>query len=109
MMRGTSRGSLRTRTTSPASTATSVPAPIATPTVGRRERRRVVHPVTDHGDALPLPLELLDLRRLRLGQYLREHEIDPECPCDGISDRLGIPGQHGDLHPELVQTAHRSG
>jgi len=29
-MRGTSRGSLRTRTTSPASTATSVPAPNAT-------------------------------------------------------------------------------
>src|ERR687884_85025 len=32
MMRGTSRGSLRTSTMSPASTATSVPAPIAIPT-----------------------------------------------------------------------------
>ena len=97
MIRGTSRGSLRTSTMSPASTATSVPAPIAMPTSAVTQRRRVVHAVADHRHALARALQLLDLRRLLLGQHLREHRVDAELAARPHRRRLRVAGHHDDL------------
>jgi hypothetical protein len=78
--RRTSSGSDFISTTCAVSIATSVPAPIAMPTSALGEGRRVVHPVADHGDDLPLGLEPLHVLGLVLEQDLGEDALDPQLP-----------------------------
>ena len=106
-IRGTSRGSLRTSTMSPASTATSVPAPIAMPDVGRDQRRSVVHAVAHHTHPLSCPLQLLDLRRpsRRAGPRRRR------CRCPARQPQLrrracASPVSMATSMPWLMQPPH---
>ncbi len=46
------------------------------------ERRGVVDAVADHGDDLARLLQAPHLVDLVLGQHVREHLRDPDCPCD---------------------------
>ena len=104
MMRGTSRGSLRTRTTSPASTATSVPAPNRNGHIRCEQCRSVVHTVADHCDAFALALQFLDLVHLVAGEHLGEHLVDAQVGGHGVGNSLGIASQHDHLHVLIVQS-----
>ena len=61
------------------------------------ERRRVVHAVADHRDALARALELLDLRRLVLRQHLGEHACRSRAPRDRLGNGPCVAGHHHDL------------
>ncbi len=89
MIRGTSRGSFRTRTTSPASTATVRTGPDGDSDIGRDQRRCVVHPIANHGHALPVLLQFLNLRRLLVGEDLRKDRVDAKLPRYGPRYRTG--------------------
>src|ERR1043166_3260764 len=103
MVRGTSRGSLRTRTTSPASTATSVPAPMAMPTsavTSAGARFTPSPPMATRFPSrrgLPLPLRLLDLLRLLLRKHFGEHGVDAELLRHRVGDRARVPRHHRHL------------
>lgn len=74
------------------------------PHVSRHERRCIVDTVPHHRHALPLPLDLLNLRRFLVGQDFGEDRIDAQLGCHGIRDCLRIAGHHDDFHLLLVQT-----
>ena len=89
------------------SIATSVPAPIAMPDVGGRERRGVVHAVADHRDLAAALLEALDGRGLVGGQDLRRDLVDAQAASHRVRDRLAVAGDHGHPDAERVQRVHR--
>ena len=88
---------------SPASTATSVPAPIAMPTSGRDQRRRVVHAVADHRDALALPLQ--SARSCRPCPPAAPARAPCRCRARARPRprRPGVAGHHDDLDAGVVQ------
>ena len=85
------------------STATSVPAPIAMPDVGRGEGRRVVDAVADEGDLAAALLEPLDGGRLVGRQDLGRDLVDAEPAGDGVGDGLAVAGDHRHANAELVE------
>src|SRR4026207_2398120 len=116
MMRGTSRGSLRTSTTSPASTATSVPAPMAMPTSAVRRAGASFTPSPTIATRAPRrrpplasALPLLALRRLLLRQDLGEDGVDAELLGHRAGHRLRIAGHHDHLDALRVEPLHRPG
>jgi hypothetical protein len=74
-------------TTSAVSIATSVPAPIAMPEIGLRERRCVVDAVADHRDDAAVALHFGDLVRFVAGEYLGNDSVDAELVRDAIRIR----------------------
>src|SRR5215211_7729788 len=74
--------------------------------VGLRESGGVVNAVADHADLLALGLQPLDLVGLVLGPDLRHNAVYSELPRDRLGGAAVIPGQHGDLEPQCVQSRH---
>ena len=109
MIRGTARGSLRTSTTSPASTATSVPAPMAMPTSAATRAGASFTPSPTIATRCPSRRSASMVSRLLLRENLGMDVVDPEFLPHGLSHGPGIPGQH--RHPDAcgVQGANRLG
>jgi len=75
--------------------------------VGPRQRRGVVDPVADHRHPAPGALQLGDLRRLVLRQYLRDDGVDAELSGDPFGGGAVVAGEHDDLDIQLVQRIDR--
>ena len=67
--------------------------------VGGHQRRRVVHAVADHRDALALPLELLDLRRLLLGSTSANTVSMPSSCATASATACRIARHHDHFEP----------
>ena len=94
MAAGTSESFEFISTTSAASMATSVPAPMAMP-VSARVRRSVVDAVTHHGH-LAAGLQLADDGLLAVGQDARDDLVHARLPADGVGGALVVTGEHHD-------------
>ena len=103
--RTTPRRSPLTRVTPALSIATSVPVPIAMPTCGLGQRRRVVDAVAGHGDDAALGLEPLDLLGLLVGEDLGADLVEPEPARDGLGRRAIVAGEHDE--PEALARGGR--
>src|SRR5260370_40253440 len=106
MIRGKSCGSLRTRTMSPAWTATSVPAPIAISTSAVTSPGASFTPSPTMATLLALVLQVLDALGLFLRQHLSEDGVDAEILCHGRCDRLGVAGNHRDFDASFMQLSY---
>ena len=110
MMRGTSRGSLRTSTMSPASTATSVPAPIAMPTSAATRAGASFTPSPDHRDPLPrLAAAPGSSPTLSSGSTSANTVSIPSSAATASATAPGVTRQHDDLDALLVQLLHGLG
>ena len=78
------------------------------PDVGCGERRRVIDAIADEGELLCLA-QAFHGRDLALGQHARDDLVDADLLRDRARRPLLIPGDHCDLHPELVQRRDRRG
>ena len=84
---------------SPASTATSVPAPIAIPTSAVTSAGASLTPSPTIATRFPLRRKRLDDLRLAVGEHLRVDGVDPELSRHRLGDRPGVAGEHRDLEP----------
>src|SRR5699024_11103858 len=71
--------------------------------VGLGQGGGVVDAIADHGDLAALILEFGDLGGLVLGADASEHTVDVKLLGDGVSDRLGVAGDHYHLRSCGVQ------
>ena len=106
-MADTSRGSVRTRTMSADSMATSVPAPMAMPTSACDEGGSVVHTVARHRYDQPSRLDLLDLRRLLVGQHFGEEVVEAQLRGHPRGDLFGVAGEHHDADAHVLEPRQR--
>src|SRR5438046_212805 len=97
MIRGTSRGSLRTSTMSPASTATSVPAPMAIPTSAVTSAGASLTPSPTIATRLPCAWSASILLALFRRQHLRQHLVHAQFRSYSFRDRTHITGDHDHL------------
>ena len=95
--------------TSADSTATSAPAPMATPDVRLHQRGRVVDAVADHRDDPALVLERLDVGRLVLRQHFGDDRIDAELGRRRPRRGTAVPCQHDDVQSLAPEGGHRLG
>jgi hypothetical protein len=71
--------------------------------VGGRKGRGVIDAVADHGHALTLSLQLLDLHRLVFRQHFREDCVDAKLCGDSVGHGLRVSRQHRHLDAAFVQ------
>jgi len=106
MMRGTSRGSLRTRTTSSFDRHVGARAD-GDGDIRGEQRGRVVHAITHHGDPIARSLELLDLVDLVARQNLGKDRVDSEIRGHRLGYCRRVAGQHHDFDLLLMEPLNR--
>ena len=79
--------------------ATSVPVPIAIPTLACGQRGRVVHAVAGHRDDVSLRLQLLHDFAFLIRQHFCVDLIDFQFSRDGFGGRAAVAGEHHDRIP----------
>ena len=90
----------------PDSMATSVPVPMAMPTCGLRERRRVVDAIAGHGDHRTLLLQAFDCFGFPRGQDVG-FEGDSQLLCQGLGSGPVITRHHHHVDAFLLQRFDR--
>ncbi len=83
----------------PASTATSVPAPIAIPMSAVARAGASFTPSPTIATFLPCAWSSFTLDRLILGEHLGEDRVDPQLLGDRARHRLRAAGEHRHLDP----------
>ena len=86
------------------SMATSVPVPMAMPTLACARARRVVHSVAGHGHDATLGLQLLHDFAFLVRQHARVNFIDAEFARDRFRGGAAVAGEHHDANFLRVQT-----
>jgi hypothetical protein len=95
------------RTTFALSRATSVPAPIATPTVASIRAGGVVDAISHHDDVVPSLRELADEFQLFLRQKVSSDFIDAQLSADVVSHSLGVPCEKNGLQSHGFEIRYR--
>jgi hypothetical protein len=74
--------------------------------VGGDQRRRVIHAISDHCNALSRILQFLDVGGLPLRQDFGENNVNPKLSRNRFRDALAVASHHDDLNATLMQKPH---
>ncbi len=96
-------------TTSAASTAISVPVPMAMPTSACASAGRVVDAVANKRQRAVALLQALHGLDLAAGQHFGHHFVDAQLAGNGLGGVAVVAGDHGHLQPQLVQRGNGCG
>ena len=102
MAAGTSLRRLFISTTSAASMATSVPAPMAMPMSARVSAGASLMPSPTMA-TLPRALQAADLALLAVGQHARDHLVHAGLRADGPGRALVVAREHDDADAHILQ------